>query len=863
MPLTAPNLDDRDFNQLVEAARLRIQRTCPTWTDLSPGDPGIVLLELFAFLTETMIYRLNRLPEKAYIEFLRLMGVRLQPPAAAGAVLRFTRSRPGSEVFEIPRGTRVTLDRPASGSEAQLFITSRTVSLPAGASQVEVLAHHCELVEGELAGIGTSLPGLTIQARHPPIVAPSGDELDLLVGVEVDPGEAIEAAALLQFGEKRFRLWQEAESFANLGSERHVYVADRMAGQVIFAPAARISQPSGDLTDLPQALAEVPPAGREIRLWYRHGGGPQGNLPPETLTVMKDPIPGLAVTNPAAATGGRAAESLANALVRGPQELHSLQRAVTARDFELVALLSSRAVTRAKALTRLDLWAHAAPGTVEVLLVPYLPEAGKPAGHVTAAALQARQSETARSQIQATLDERRPIGTACAVNWARYKEVRVTARLVIRREEDPAQVRQRVLERLYASLNALPSDLNPGGWSFGQALRASHVYEVALGEPGVLWVDQVRLLVAEVPAQDIASVERDPHQASTWYAASRERLFRSLDDGDGWEIILHAPGETLEGVRAHPDRAGVLAAVTRLPQDAGGRIYLSSDLGESWQANPITTAFPVNDLAWVLREGQPVLFLATDAGLYELDTRPGSSPVQVLVDPQDQKRAFYAVTSSRDLRGQVSVAVAAQTTGGVFLSSEGGRPNTFRLIGLQGSDIRVLAVQVDGPRAFLWAGAYAAGQSDNGKGCFRWELRGREDPPEGWVELNQGWTGGSCRALAFLGNQALAASYRQGVLRLDLTERNPAWQAPDVRCGLPLRDPGRFHPVDSVAADPGGGLALAGGVEGVFRSTNGGLNYATASQGEFTDKVTLPPTWLFSSGEHDITVVSEDEVERD
>src|SRR5216684_7920057 len=102
MTLKAPNLDDRDFNQLVEEARRIIQNACPRWTDLSPGDPGIVILELFAHLTETMIYRLNRLPEKAYVEFLRLIGVKLNPPVAASVKLSFTLSRPQDQPVEIP-----------------------------------------------------------------------------------------------------------------------------------------------------------------------------------------------------------------------------------------------------------------------------------------------------------------------------------------------------------------------------------------------------------------------------------------------------------------------------------------------------------------------------------------------------------------------------------------------------------------------------------------------------------------------------------------------------------------------------------------------------------------------------------------
>ncbi len=67
MSLPSPNLDDRTFRQLLDECIVRIKKSCPQWTDLSPGDPGMTLLELFAFLTETMIYRLNRVPEKAYV----------------------------------------------------------------------------------------------------------------------------------------------------------------------------------------------------------------------------------------------------------------------------------------------------------------------------------------------------------------------------------------------------------------------------------------------------------------------------------------------------------------------------------------------------------------------------------------------------------------------------------------------------------------------------------------------------------------------------------------------------------------------------------------------------------------------------
>lgn len=336
MPIEAPNLDDRDFQQLLAEATGVIRKRGPRWTDLSPSDPGMVLLEAFAHLTEVMIYRLNRLPEKAYVEFLRLIGVKLYPPSAASVTLRFSLSRPQDSPVEIPRGTRVTIGRASGANEAPVFVTTRAVRIEPGERSVEAPACHCELIEGELVGIGDGTPGRTFTVARPPIIAPMGDDLDLIVGVEAAPGELNERVPALRYGGKTFRIWREIENLYEIGQDRFVYMTDRANGAITFIPALRTPEGEG-LSAHPERLAEVVAAGREIRVWYRRGGGPEGNLAPNTLTVLKDPIPGVEVTNVAAATGGRPAETLENALVRGPQELHSLQRAVTARDFEQIA----------------------------------------------------------------------------------------------------------------------------------------------------------------------------------------------------------------------------------------------------------------------------------------------------------------------------------------------------------------------------------------------------------------------------------------------------------------------------------------------------------------------------------------------
>jgi hypothetical protein len=73
----------------------------------------------------------------------------------------------------------------------------------------------------------------------------------------------------------------------------------------------------------------------------------------------------------------------------------------------------------------------------------------------------------------------------------------------------------------------------------------------------------------------------------------------------------------------------------------------------------------------------------------------------------------------------------------------------------------------------------------------------------------------------------------------------------------------RFQRVTAIAANPAGRTLLAGGQGGIFRCGQPSERYECCSTREFTEQVTLPDTWLFCSGEHEITVATEDEAHRD
>jgi predicted phage baseplate assembly protein len=111
MGLPTPRLDDRTFADLVEEARARIPLYTPEWTDHNLSDPGITMLELFAWLTDITLYRLNRVPDKHFIKFMELVGMRLKEAEPARADVTFWLTAPQPNPVVIPNGTEVATVR--------------------------------------------------------------------------------------------------------------------------------------------------------------------------------------------------------------------------------------------------------------------------------------------------------------------------------------------------------------------------------------------------------------------------------------------------------------------------------------------------------------------------------------------------------------------------------------------------------------------------------------------------------------------------------------------------------------------------------------------------------------------------------
>jgi predicted phage baseplate assembly protein len=222
-------LDDRRFQDLVSEARLKISRACPEWTEHNVSDPGITLIELFAWMTEMTIYRLNRVPDKLHVTLLELLGIRLDGPTAAKTSLRFRLSEAPQEPVLIPGGeTEVGTPRTAN-DESVIFQVDEDFEIPAARPEAYVLQRGGQvksiaLADGEARPQGAD----QLPFGNPPAV---GDALylgfdapvgRLLIQVQVDASQARGAGVNPEDPPLRWEVsqgdnqWAEAEVLEDL-----------------------------------------------------------------------------------------------------------------------------------------------------------------------------------------------------------------------------------------------------------------------------------------------------------------------------------------------------------------------------------------------------------------------------------------------------------------------------------------------------------------------------------------------------------------------------------------------------------------------------------------------------------------------
>ena len=113
MALMPPNLDDRTFQDIVDEAKTRIPAYFNGWTDHNVSDPGVTLIELFAWMTDMILYRQNQVPDRLTVKMMQLFGINLDEPKAAKTDITFELSS-SLDNLAPPAENKNTVSIPAS-----------------------------------------------------------------------------------------------------------------------------------------------------------------------------------------------------------------------------------------------------------------------------------------------------------------------------------------------------------------------------------------------------------------------------------------------------------------------------------------------------------------------------------------------------------------------------------------------------------------------------------------------------------------------------------------------------------------------------------------------------------------------------
>jgi predicted phage baseplate assembly protein len=340
-------------------------------------------------------------------------------------------------------------------------------------------ARHATTVHNEVLGQSEGAPGQTFTLQHTPLLARDPRQ-DYLV-VEA-PGGEVEA-------------WREVEDFADSVPDDRHFTLDSTDGTLTLGPT--LLQPDGSV----YRFGATPLKRSWLRFSrYQHGGGVGGNVPRGTLSVLKTSIPYVTqIINRQPAIGGRDAQTLEDAKLRAPQMLRTRTRAVTAEDYEYLAL-QVPGVARANCLAPGSMPAapdDIPPGQVVVLVLPQV------ADDARNGTLRSPDRPELLAAVKAHLDERRVVGAHLEVRAPRYIHVSVEVTLRVSERAEPFMldnVRRAAERALYTYLSPYTGGPDGRGWPVGRDLHVSEIYARLQRVASVEYVDEVKVSI-EDPAK--------------------------------------------------------------------------------------------------------------------------------------------------------------------------------------------------------------------------------------------------------------------------------------------------------------------------------------------------------------------------
>jgi len=115
---TMPKIDERNFDLIIKEIKNIIPYYTPEWSPTnSKDDFGVVLYKIYSKLLQHVVYKLNKVPERNFIEFLNVLGITLTPNQAAKVPATFTLSKGVTKNTLVPSGTELIAQSVSKNTE--------------------------------------------------------------------------------------------------------------------------------------------------------------------------------------------------------------------------------------------------------------------------------------------------------------------------------------------------------------------------------------------------------------------------------------------------------------------------------------------------------------------------------------------------------------------------------------------------------------------------------------------------------------------------------------------------------------------------------------------------------------------------
>jgi len=451
-----PSIDftSRDFTSIRQDMLARASLTIPEWTTRDPADFGVLLVELVAFVGDSLSYYLDRSAYEAFLStavrresvlyIADMLDYRPTPRAPATVAVTFNRAAGHSGAITVPAGTIVSTST-AGGDIPVKFQTDTTLSIAGIANSGVVMATEglTKLDEPLGSSVGVSNMQFVLQYVG---VYESSVQLFVAEGVLDVNG----VPALVEWNQVARLITEDTNGAVfsvRTGADGSTYIVlgDGVHGR-------------------------IPSTNTRLFATYRYGVGGAGNVGAGALTILDQSVDGIGnVTNVLAAAGAADAESIESMRISIPNSLGAQDRAVTVMDYRSLALKVNGVV---KANSN---WTAAVPPavstTVNITIAPNTPT-------VPTTALKA--------DVEAYVEARAIAGWSVSMINPFYTPMRVTMNLNVL----PQYVQAWVVAEVTAAVEAL---LAYDKQDFAQRFRVGDVYRAILAVEGVDYADIILL----------------------------------------------------------------------------------------------------------------------------------------------------------------------------------------------------------------------------------------------------------------------------------------------------------------------------------------------------------------------------------